>query len=144
MGNFLTVNSVLAATIAILSSGFFSNTRIVSIILVIGISIIGSIISVTWYYIMLRNSKYMEFQRKQLYSIEKALSDDITTFSNMYKAFDEGNEIKFKHLQKMEPFKAEIKSANKMESYLPLIIAISWVIVTIGCVAFLAYMVGFI
>jgi hypothetical protein len=141
MENFLTVNSILAAAIAILTSSIFSNTQTISIILIIGISIIGSIISVTWYYIMLRNRKYMKFQRLQLCSIERALSKEITTFSKMYKAFDEGKKVNFPCFPELEPFTAKRKSANELEGYLPMIIAISWVVVAFGCVAFLIYFV---
>jgi len=135
MENFLTVNSILAAVIAILSSSIFSNTQAMSIILIIGIAIIGLIISVTWYYIMLRNSKYMDFQRLQLCSIEQSLG--FTTFSKMYKAFDEYEEVTFPCDSKS--FETKTESANKLESALPKIIAISWVVVAVSCIAFLLY-----
>lgn len=141
MENFLTVNSILAAAIALLTSGVFSNIQGITIILIIGISIIGFFISVTWNSVMRRNSEYMRFQRLQLCSIEQALSNGLKTFTEMYKAFDNDEAIQFPCSQKTEPFKSNTKSANKLEGALPMIIAVSWVIVAISCVAFLIYMV---
>lgn len=141
MENFLTVNSILAAAIALLTSGIFSNIQTISIILIIGISIIGFFISVTWNSVMRRNSEYMSFQRLQLCSIEQALPNGLKTFTKMYKAFDNDEEIQFLCFPKPEPFRSKTKSANKLEGALPMIIAASWVIVAISCVAFLIYIV---
>jgi len=140
MENFLTANSILAATIALLTSSFFSNMRVISIVLVIGISIIGFVISVTWNSVMRRNSEYMRFQRLQLCSIERSLPEVFTTFTKMYKAFDNHEDVHFPCVQ--EPFKTKMKSANELEGALPTIIAISWVVVAVGCVAFLIYVVA--
>ena len=135
MNNFLTVNSILAAAIALLTSSIFSNMEAISIILIIGISIIGFLVSVTWNSVMRRNSDYMRFQRLQLCSIEKALG--FTTFTKMCKAFDKYEKVNFSC--DPVPFKTETKSANKLESALPKIIAISWVVVAVGCIAFFIF-----
>jgi uncharacterized membrane protein len=135
MANFLTANSIIAAAIALLTSNIFSNIETISIILIIGISIIGFFISITWNSVMSRNSEYMNFQRLQLCSIEQELPKGSMTFTNMYKAFDKGESVQFSCLQ--EVFKSKTKSANKLEGALPMIIAISWMVVTISCVAFL-------
>ena len=135
MRNFLTVNSILAAVIAFLINSVFSNIQIISIILIIGISIIGFFVSITWYYVMRRNSDYMHFQRCQLYEIEKKLGNPFTTFTNMYNVFDLGEGVPFSFLEK--PFTSKKQSANKLEGWLPLIIAVSWVILIVSCGAFL-------
>ena len=142
MENFLTVNSILAAAIALLTSSIFSNIQDISIILIIGISIIGFFISLTWNSVMRRNSEYMHFQRLQLCSIEQALSEDFTTFTKMYNAFDKDKEVHFPRLPKPLPksFKPKMKSANKLEGVLPMTMAVSWVVVAVSCVAFLIYM----
>jgi len=139
MENFLTANSILAAAIAVLSSSIFSNTQTISIILIIGISIIGFVISVTWNSVMRRNSEYMHFQRLQLCSIERALPEGFTTFTKMYNAFDNYEEVHFPCSPK--PFKTKMKSANALEGALPMIIAVTWVVVAVSCVAFLIYVV---
>ena len=72
MENFLQANSVLAVALGLAINSFFSETQNISIYLIIGISIIGLIISVTWTFVMRRNSDYMKFQRKQLRDIEDA------------------------------------------------------------------------
>jgi hypothetical protein len=137
MENFLTTNSILAAAIALLTSSFFSNMRVISIILVIGISIIGFVISLTWNSVMRRNSEYMRFQRLQLCSVERSLPEVFRTFTKMYKAFDNHEEVRF--LCSPKPFKTKMKSANQLEGVLPTIIAISWVVVAVSCVVFLIY-----
>jgi hypothetical protein len=138
MENFLTANSILAAAIALLSSSIFSNIHVISIILIIGISIIGFFMSVTWNSVMRRNSEYMRFQRLQLCSIEKELPEGFMTFTKMYNAFDNNEKVRFSCIP--EPFKAKMESANKLEGALPLIIAVSWFVVAVSCVAFLIHM----
>ena len=87
---------------------------------------------------MRRNSEYMHFQRLQLCSIEQGLPTGFMTFTEMYKAFDDYEEVHFSCRKK--PFQAETKSANKLEGALPMIIAVSWVVVAVSCVAFLIHM----
>ena len=139
MANFLTANSILAAAIALLTSGVFSSIQDLSIILAIGISIIGFFISVTWNSVMSRNSAYMRFQRLQLCSIEQDFPEDLQTFTKMRKAFGKGTPIPFSRAPESEPFHTETESANKLEAALPKIIAASWVILAVGYVAFLIY-----
>jgi hypothetical protein len=142
MENFLTANSILAAAVALLTSGVFSSIQDISIILVIGISIIAFFISVTWNSVMRRNSDYMRFQRLQLCSIEQALPNGFETFTKMYKAFDNGTPIPFPCVpqpEPPEPFQTKTESANKLEAALPKIIAASWIILAVSCVAFLIY-----
>ena len=135
MANFLTTNSILVATAALLANNIFSNTQIITIILIIGISIIGFFIAITWSSVMHRNSEYMHFQRLQLQCIEQNLSNCSRTFTQMHDAFDNEKEVHFSYLQKS--FKSKTKSANKLEGVLPMIIAISWVVVAVSCVVFL-------
>jgi hypothetical protein len=59
----------------------------------------------------------------------------------MYKAFDEDKKIDFHCFPEPVSFTAERKSANRLEGYLPIIIAISWVVVAVGCITFLVYLV---
>jgi hypothetical protein len=87
---------------------------------------------------MRRNSAYMRFQRLQLCSIERVLPECFMTFTKMYKAFDNNEEVHFSWIQ--ETFKTKIESANKLEGVLPLIIAVSWFVVAVSCVAFLIHM----
>jgi len=87
---------------------------------------------------MRRNSDYMDFQRLQLCSIEKVLPKGSMTFTKMYDAFDKYEEVSFSCVPK--PFKTKMKSANKLEGALPKIIATSWVVVAVSCVAFLIHM----
>ncbi|PVX23240.1 MAG: hypothetical protein CW691_11195 [Candidatus Bathyarchaeum sp.] len=141
MENFLTVNSIFAAAIALLTSSIFSNMQTVSIILIIGISIIGFFVSVTWNSVMRRNSEYMRFQRLQLCSIEKVLPDGFMTFTKMYKAFDKPEAVDFSCTKK--PFITKTESANKLEGALPIIIAVSWFVIATGCAAFLFHMFTF-
>lgn len=87
---------------------------------------------------MHRNSEYMHFQRLQLCSIERDLPEGFMTFTKMYNAFDKNEEVHFSCIP--ETFKTKMKSANKLEGALPLIIAVSWFVVAVSCVAFLIYM----
>jgi uncharacterized membrane protein len=142
MENFLTANSILAAAIALLTSSIFSDIQVISIILIVGISIIGFIISLTWNSVIRRNSEYMHFQRLQLCSIEQELPKCSMTFTKMYRTFDENMKVDFPHLLKPLPnsFKTKMKSANKLDRNLPMIIAGSWIIVVFSCVIFLTQM----
>ena len=137
MGNFLTANSILAAAIAFLISDIFSNTQTISIILIIGISIIGFVISLTWNSVMRRNSEYMHFQRLQLCSIEFELAERFNTFTKMYNAFDKYEEVHFACGPSFKTIKR--KSANKLEGALPKIIAVSWFVMAANCFAYLIY-----
>lgn len=87
---------------------------------------------------MRRNSEYMHFQRLQLCSIEQDLPKGFMTFTKMYNAFDNYEEVHFSCRPK--PFQAETKSANKLEGALPKIISVSWAVVAVSCVAFLIHM----
>jgi len=57
----------------------------------------------------------------------------------MYNAFDNYEEVHFPCSPK--PFKTKMKSANALEGALPMIIAVTWVVVAVSCVAFLIYVV---
>lgn len=128
MENFLQANSILAVAIGLAINSFFSKTQNISIYLTIGISIIGLIISVTWTFVMRRNSDYMKFQRKQLRDIEYAIPEGFKTFTKMHEAFDDKK-------------KTKSISANKIENSLPVIIAISWIAVITICVLFLTHVI---
>ncbi len=120
--NFLTINTILAGAIAVLIGGnFYSHT------LIIPISIIGFALSVMWYLIMRRNSDYMRFQRLQLLSIEARLPKDVTTFTNMYDAFDKNKTVSFIGIK--DKFKTNTISANKIDGMFPTIIAATWLLI---------------
>jgi len=129
MENFLQANSILAVAIGLAINSFFSKTQNISIYLTIGISIIGLIISVTWTFVMRRNSDYMKFQRKQLRDIEDAIPEGFRTFTKLQEAFDDKK-------------KTKSISANKIENFLPVIIAVSWIAVINICVLFLTHVIA--
>lgn len=135
MANFLTINSILAATVALLTSYIFSNSQIISISLIIGISIVGFFMGLTWNSVMQRNYEYMHFQRLQLQCIERKIPNCSMTFTKMYNVFDNDKVVHFSELQ--QTFKSETKSANKLEGVLPKIIVISWLVVAISCATML-------
>ena len=104
MENFLQANSILAVAIGLAINSFFSKTQNISIYLTIGISIIGLIISVTWTFVMRRNSDYMKFQRKQLRDIEDGIPEGFRTFTKMHEAFDDKKKTKSISANKIENF----------------------------------------
>jgi hypothetical protein len=137
MENYLTINSIFAAAIAVLISRIIPTTQTISIIITISISIIGIAISITWHSVMCRNSEYMRFQRLQLCSIERDLPGSCETFTKMYNAFDKGEEVSFPEIQ--EKFKSKTKSANELDGLLMKMMASFWAVVAIISFIFLVF-----
>jgi hypothetical protein len=133
MKNFLEANTILAAAIGLSISNFFSNAGNMSLYLILAFSTVGLVISVTWTLIMVRNSDYMRFQRLNLCSIEKNLPEGFNTFSNMNLGFDKQAKVNFYCGQELIEFKPSRMSisANKIENFLPAIIAVIWSVVIV-------------
>ena len=130
-GNFLTVNSILLATLAavLVLKASFLYLGIIAILF----SVFGVVLCRVWHHVLARNADYNKFRRIQLCSIEKQLPG-LTTFANIFSAFNKGAEIEFPILK--ERFEvAEKNSSTMTEGRLPLLIGCFWALV--GVVGFL-------
>jgi hypothetical protein len=123
-GTFLTINSLLLVALGALIT--FSPASVFVILIT---AFFGFPICLIWYYVQRRNAEYIRFRRYQLRSIEAQLPV-LTTFTNQWKGLNQYQAVSFKGIEDTFNITAEAKrSTTWLEGYLPLFIAIFWLLV---------------
>lgn len=122
--NFLTVTTVLLATLAALAG------LRVPVVYAAGIAsffaLYGILICRVWHAVQIRNAEYVRFRRFQLWSIEARLPD-LTTFTNTYAAFYENKDVSFAGLNDRFALHSQARNRSTLnEGKLPLLVGLLW------------------
>jgi hypothetical protein len=127
ISNFLTANTILLVALGSMTAFRWGSAGLGLMFLFL--STFGFSISLLWYSVQLRNSEYIHFRRFQLRAIEKHLNN-LSTFSNMYKAFDKHEQLSIATDDEIFMVSRHAKkSSTKMENKLPLFMEVFWFIV---------------
>ena len=119
---FLTVNTILVATLGFLLKDGMSSDNVAPIASTV--ALLGAIVCVLWFFLQTRNAKYIKYHILQTLEIEKSSLEDYTTFNGQQETMKCGH--KFHNLdENIDPAFVNI-STNWIDRILSGVMSISW------------------